>query len=904
MAAIGDLFFRLLADGSQLEQDISKQATAAADKAGAAAGMTLGAAMSKGLQSAGKQLQSTGRSLTTSLTLPIVAAGAAIVKTGIDFDTSLRQIVALTDTTAGEIDGIRKGILDLANVVGKDPTELAKGFYFLASAGFDTAQAMDILTQTAKASAAGLGDTADISRVVGAAINSFGKENLTATDAVDQLLRAVKDGTAEAPDFANALGNVLATAGQMGATFADTTAAIAAMTLKGVDADTAATNLNQIFVSLLKTTPASAKALASVGLSAEGLRAELKEKGLLAVLQTLQGAFEGNDTAAAAVFGNVRALRGILALTTGDAAQVAGVFNDVADGTANLGQAFEDTDGPGRQLDQAITEIKTALIDLSTDVMPPVLDVLHSAAGFVHGLVGAFKAMPGPVRTGIVQLAGLAAVLGPALFILGKFSSGIGVGISALSALGRVGAKLGPRLAEGIAGSLKGSQTLSLVSEGLGSLLAKIPGAAIVKGAITKAGALLGAGLGAAVGVGLAAAGGVAIALAFKAIVLDPGLQAQSRAIGKSVDEEISTGVGDLEQSKAALEKGIADISGQAFGLGGTLYGDQVRDLQAKLDAVNAEIERRAAAGVAGVAGALADGQGTVTDAAGQMVDGVAGEVAAAAGEAQAAGRTIPDSIAAGVLEKQNVVVDAMSTLKNLMKNALRPMQRVARDLGRDSMRTLGKALVDGRGAVRTEANRVAEVTAAELNSIIQLGGKAGEKALQKLRDGMHSKNPDVRRAAEAVYKIVKSELDRTTVPAGRAGTSAGESFADHLRRAVAAGDFHVNAQVGFTIPGHAGGGREQKGVPRIVGEKGPELFIPDVSGRTLSHADTILAASHGRELGGADGGDTFNINMALTGVLRAETPGDVARRLQQAASSGVITSRRQRMTMRVPSDG
>ena len=97
-------------------------------------------------------------SLTRNLTLPIVAAGAAIVKTGIDFDTTLRQIVALTDTTAGEIGGIKQQILDLANVVGKDPTELARGFYFLASAGFDTSQALDILTQTAKASAAGWGD--------------------------------------------------------------------------------------------------------------------------------------------------------------------------------------------------------------------------------------------------------------------------------------------------------------------------------------------------------------------------------------------------------------------------------------------------------------------------------------------------------------------------------------------------------------------------------------------------------------------------------------------------------------------------------------------------------------------------------------------------------------------------
>ena len=352
--------------------------------------------MSRAISGVGRELQSYGRSMTTGLTLPIIGAGAAIVKVGADFDTSLRQITALTDATSQETDALKGKILDLANAVGKDPEQLAQGYYFLRSAGQDAAASLDILTVSAKASASGMGDVADIAKVIGGSINAYGKENLTASDAADQLLRAIKDGAAEAPDFANALGTVNATAGQMGVSFADTTSAIAAMTLKNIDADTAATNLNQIFTSLLKTTPQSAEGLASVGLSAEGLRKQLREQGLLSVLQTLQTAFEGNDTAAAQVFGNVRALRGVLALTTGDAAQVAAVFNDVANGTANVGEAFKQTDGPGRDLNKAITAIKTTLIDLSSDVMPPVIDALNSGVGVIKGVVAAFKALPAP----------------------------------------------------------------------------------------------------------------------------------------------------------------------------------------------------------------------------------------------------------------------------------------------------------------------------------------------------------------------------------------------------------------------------------------------------------------------------------------------------------------------------
>ena len=166
----------------------------------------------------------------------------------------------------------------------------------------------------------------------------------------------MKDGTAEAPDFANALGQVLSTAGQMGATFADTTAAIAAMTLKGMDADTAATSLNQIFVSLLKTTPQADAALAGGRTLGQGAAAGAQGEGAARrPPDTPDEASRATTPRRLTVFGNVRALRGVLSLLGGDAGQVAGVFNDVSNGTANLATAFADTEGPGREMDRAIT---------------------------------------------------------------------------------------------------------------------------------------------------------------------------------------------------------------------------------------------------------------------------------------------------------------------------------------------------------------------------------------------------------------------------------------------------------------------------------------------------------------------------------------------------------------------
>lgn len=828
--SIGDLYMTLLADGGRLKQSIEQEATKAADAAGAKVGKTLGESIASNLTKQGRDLQKTGTSLTKNVTAPILGLGAAVVGVGVQFDTTLRQIVALTDVTADEIGGVRKEILGMATALGKDPNELARGFYFLASAGFDTAEALEVLKSTAKASAAGLGETADISRVVGSAINAFGKENLTAGDAVDQLIRAVKDGTAEAPEFAGALGDVLGSAGQLGATFADTTAAIAAMTLKGIGADEAATSLNQVFVSLLKTTPAAEEALSGLGLSSSGLRQELKEKGLLAVLQTLSDKFEGNDEAAAAVFGNIRALRGILALTSGDAAQVAGVFQDVANGTDNLGKAFAETEGPGREMDRAFTEIKVALIELSDDVLPQLLPVLHAAVGFIHGGVQAFKALPAPVRGAIVQLAGLAAALGPVLFVSGKVVSGFGQVIGAFRTLTNVGKSLIP-----------------VLSKVIGNLA--LGGAPKIGDAADKTGGLLGSRLGKAMSLAFAAVAVVEVINTYNEI--RDGLNAQSDQIATDLSNQIKAGTdAELAQSKAALETGIDQLN-QVWDAG-IFTNEQRERLQAQLDATNAEIARRAAMTPKAVADKIKAGKAELAAAAGEGIEQpVMSAIDALIARARLAGRYVPESVAAGILERQSVVPDAMDVLKNLIKNALTPAKQIARDIGILTSKTLAQGLKSPIPEVRQEAQRVQAVAEQELAELIAGGGKVGKNAMDKLKEGLHSKNPDVRAAAKRVKALVVEELDKAKNGARDAGAAAGAAFAGALNAKVGTIRIDFGIFAGKLVP-RAGGGPVMANEPYLIGEQGPEVFVPDTPGTVLPN-QFVDAAGAGR------GGDTYH---------------------------------------------
>ncbi len=317
----------------------------------------------------GRDMQSAGRSMTTGVTLPLIGAGAAIFAVGSNFEESLNRIVGLTDVTADEIGGVKEAVLALSAETGRGPQELAEAFYFVASAGFEAEGATEVLEVSARAAAAGLGTTQDVAKVLGATLNAYGQENLSAGRAADILTEAVSQGTAEASAFAGVLGTVTPTAAGLGVQFEEVTAALAGMTLTGLGADEAATSLNQVLVSILKPAAGAEEALVGLGLSGEGLRRQLKEQGLLSTLRTLEDSFGNNEQAASLVFGNIRALRGVTSLLTLDTDQLNDVFGKVTDSQGRLAEGYSETEGTAREAQRTQAEFSATLIDLSEHVI-------------------------------------------------------------------------------------------------------------------------------------------------------------------------------------------------------------------------------------------------------------------------------------------------------------------------------------------------------------------------------------------------------------------------------------------------------------------------------------------------------------------------------------------------------
>jgi len=375
----------------------------------------------------GDNLERVGRDLSLRVTAPIVGAGVAITKVSADFESSLSKIIGLVGVSQEQVNAWRSDILKLAQETAKAPAELADAMFFVTSAGIKGKEALDVLEMSAKAATAGLGETKIVADLVTSAMNAYGVENLSAAKATDILVATVREGKAEAPALAAAMGQVLPVASAMGITFDQVGAAVAGMTRTGTDAATASTQLRQIMVSILKPSSQARDTLESLGLSAGGLRSQIREEGLLSTLQTLVDAFGDNEEASALVFGNVRALAGVMDLLGGNAEENVKIFDSLKDSTGALDNAFGAASGTaGFKMQQALTTLKVIMIDLGDVLLPMVASGAQKLSKVLDKLGTIFKVIPDPVLKVIMVFAGLLAAIGPIRLIAGSVMKTIG----------------------------------------------------------------------------------------------------------------------------------------------------------------------------------------------------------------------------------------------------------------------------------------------------------------------------------------------------------------------------------------------------------------------------------------------------------------------------------------------
>lgn len=433
-------------------------------------------------------LSSIGGTLTKFVSAPLALAGAASVKMALDFDQSFAKITALAGNLGVSLDKAKKHVLDLAGQTAQSPQALADALYFVASAGLKASQVMPVLDFAARGAAAGFGDAETLAKSLTTTLNAYSGTNLTAASSMNILTAAVKDGKAEASDFAEGMGQVAGVAATAGISFADLAAAISQAS-KTLPVDRAITGFRFLIQSLVAPTSKAKDALDSYGISVKSVFDALhKPGGLQHELQFLAKTFDlttvkGRDAWAAVVGG----ARGAVAATTLVGEQAAAA-NKVLDDTNAAGQkvakTFETAFGKATDTDlfkarAALEKLHASFILLGEKLLPVAAKII----GVLGTWADKFSNLTDATQENIIKFGGLALVLGPVLRIAGgligtgaklagilvRLGGGAGTAADGIGAVGKAAGPAAGKLSSFVAG-LRGLATAAGVAAGVAAV--------------------------------------------------------------------------------------------------------------------------------------------------------------------------------------------------------------------------------------------------------------------------------------------------------------------------------------------------------------------------------------------------------------------------------------------------
>ncbi|MDA3781194.1 MAG: phage tail tape measure protein [Bacteroidales bacterium] len=377
------------------------------------------------LKKVGKQLSAVGTSMTRNLTLPILAAGTAAVKLGLDLDTALRKVSTLFGDTAVDVGMLRNKIQDLAMETGLAATELSEGLYQALSAGVpvteDMGAAMEFLTTATSLAKAGFTTTEKSVDALTTVINAYGLAQSDAARISDIFLATQNKGKTTVDELAQSISMVIPTAASLGVSFEQVSASLAGLTAQGVPTAQATNSLNQVFAQLGKSGTIASDILKN---KTGKTFTELMDDGmgLSDVFQILLDSAEESDTALIDLFGNIRAAKGFMSLTSNEGKIFAESLDAISDSSGSTQSALEKVNGPANDLKVSFQKLKTALQDVGEILIPIVVNITDK----IGKMAEKFNGLDDSIKNNILKIAGFVAVLGPLLLVFGKLTSGVG----------------------------------------------------------------------------------------------------------------------------------------------------------------------------------------------------------------------------------------------------------------------------------------------------------------------------------------------------------------------------------------------------------------------------------------------------------------------------------------------
>ncbi|MEC5268274.1 phage tail tape measure protein [Heyndrickxia coagulans] len=233
----------------------------------------------KSLQSTADKISATGQSISSFFGGATLAIGGGLglaTKSAMDFESQMSNVKSVMDPDDAKKYG--KALQDLAITMGSktkySATEAAQGIEELVKAGVSTKDIMHGgLKGALDLATAGELSLKDAAEIASTALNSFKDDNISVTDAANQLAGAANASATDVGEMKFALSSVSAVAAGVGLSFKDTNTALAELAQNGLKGQDAGTSLKTMLLNLSPSTKSAADMMDSLGLATKNVGA-------------------------------------------------------------------------------------------------------------------------------------------------------------------------------------------------------------------------------------------------------------------------------------------------------------------------------------------------------------------------------------------------------------------------------------------------------------------------------------------------------------------------------------------------------------------------------------------------------------------------------------------------------
>jgi len=339
----------------------------------------------------GRKMQQTGKNMSMKLTAPIAALGAMSFNVFRDFELEMAKVKAVSGATADEFKLLSDNAKELGRSTVFSAREVAGLQLEFAKLGFTAKQIEGVTEATLNLAQASGSDLARSAEVAGATLRGFGLDVNQTTRVTDVMAKSFASSALDIESFAEGMKNVAPTAKSAGISLEQTTAMMAILANAGVKGSKAGTQLRRIISEIEtsgKSTSTALKDLSEKGLDLGGAMDEVGRQAQTALI-TLVDNIDG-----------ISKLDEEFANASGSAKEMA----DIMDMTSA---------GASKALGSAVEGLAIEFGGLISVALTPVIKKLTQFATFVNNL-------PDGLKRFIAIVAGLAAAIGPLVFVAGS----------------------------------------------------------------------------------------------------------------------------------------------------------------------------------------------------------------------------------------------------------------------------------------------------------------------------------------------------------------------------------------------------------------------------------------------------------------------------------------------------